>query len=133
MSLTNATVITGGTLSAAGGSSVAYSVYGLSAGKMTIGVSADTDIRLRRTIGLSVVPSRPLASAPNGYTQSRAKAVIKHPILLANGKYTTCSVGIDISFDPEMSSTEKTKMLDTAAQLFFDADFSDFVKNLSLG
>lgn len=133
MSITNATVLTGGSIAVTGGSSVAYSVSQNSGDTVLLAVGADTDLRLRRTIKLSASLPKPSTGAPNGYTQARGKAVIRHPILLANGKYTTCSVNIDIAFDAEMSATEKRKMLDTAAQIFFDSDFTQFVEAVSLG
>lgn len=132
MSLANAAIVTGGTISVAGGSAVTYAPYSTSPDQVVLGVAADTDLRLRRQIKCKVKPPRVSPSAPGGYTQARADALVIHPILLANGKYTQCTVQIGISFDPEMSSTEKTKMIDTAAQVLFDSDFTEFVKNLSL-
>lgn len=130
--LNNAIAYEGGTINLTGGSAVAYSGFGGFQNRLIIGVSADTDARLRRTIEFSVTAPKISPNSPNGYTQQKNRCVIKRPILLANGKFTTCSVSIDISYDVEMSQTEKQKLLDTAAQVFFNSDFIEFAKNGNL-
>jgi hypothetical protein len=132
MSLSNAIVKTGSTIATTGGSDLTFTPFGVSGNTAKIGVPADTDFRLRRMIDFKV--NQPLLNptSPNGYTQAKASALFTKPKLLANGKYTKNTIQISIFYDPETTDAEKTELLDVAAQMCFDADFTDFFKSLSL-
>lgn len=132
MSLSNAAVVTGGTLSVAGGSALTFSSFGSSPGVVELGVPADTDFRLRRTATCQYKAPRVSKDAPNGYTQARAIATYRKPKLLANGKYTVNTIQVSIQYDPETTDAEKQELMDVAAQFGFDADFVSFFKSGSL-
>lgn len=134
MSLTtNPVVKTAGTLSVTGGTSITLSNFGTVGSVLTLGNAAATDFRLRETVKFQVKEARPMASAPNGTSQSRATATISVPKLLANGKYTVNSISTTLAFDPESSDADKVKLMDIMAQLLFGADYVSFWKSLSKG
>lgn len=133
MSLNNMGLVSGGTISVAGGSAVTFSPKStLTNGTLEVAVAADSDFRLRRTASFKVVNPASDVSKPNGYTQAKAIATFRKPKLLANGKYTTNSVQISLFYDPETTDAEKQELMDFAAQLAFDADCTAFWKTLSV-
>lgn len=71
------------------------------------------------------------SSAPNGYTQGRSEVKVLVPLLLDNGKYTTNTIDLKLSVDPETTDAEIQSMLVLGAQLLHDTDFSDFWKKRS--
>lgn len=132
MSLSNASTLTGATISASGGTAVTWATLGLVGNKNIIVVPADTDFRVRRQIDVTVKQPSVQASAPNGYTQARVTAFYKKPILLANGKITVNTVKVEVAYDVESTAAQIQDMLDTGAQFMFDADFTPAFKTLSL-
>lgn len=133
MALSNANTLSGATITASGGTAVTWATQGLVGNKNVLVVPADTDFRVRRQIDAVVKQPSPSASAPNGYTQARASVLYKKPILLANGKITVNTVRVEVAYDVETSAAQLTDMLDTGAQMCFDADFTPVFKQLSLG
>jgi len=134
MSLVNAGVVTApSSIAATGGSALAFAAGQSSATTMHLYVSADTDLRTRRTIDVVIKPPKIQPTAPNGYTQARATATYKKPKLLANGKITVNSVQVSMSYDVETTQAEIQELMDVGAQMIFDADFTALWKNQSLG
>lgn len=129
MALSSKSLNTGPTLSSTGGTAVAFTSFGSALSGLILGVAADTDQRIRRFIEVNVSRSRVQSGAPNGYTQSRTEIVLKKPKLLANSKYTTNTLRISLSVDPETTDTERNEMLDMGAQMFIDTDFRSALKN----
>jgi hypothetical protein len=129
MGLSNAIIKTAPTsITVSGGSDVALFVLKpYSQGKMTLAPNADTDFRTRRTIEITSKSPEIQASAPNGYTQQRTVFRFVKPKLLANGKLTTNTVTINIGYDIEATAAERQELLDVAAQLCSDADFTPVV------
>jgi hypothetical protein len=115
-----------------GGSALAFSSAGQSAGINTLYATADTDLRTRRSIVATVKDPKVSASAPNGYTQARATVVYKAPLALDNGGVTVNTVRIEFAYDVETSTAEKTELLVIASQICNDADFTELFQNLSL-
>lgn len=131
MSLKTAVVKTGATLAPTGGSDLTFADLGTIGSQVALAVPADTDLRLRRTVIGSFKNPKPNAGSPNGYTQARAQLVFKKPKLLANGKLTVNTIQVSIAYDWETTDAEKTELLDVAAQMCFDADFTPFFKQLN--
>lgn len=128
MSLQNATLPLGGTPSVAGGSTITYGVTRNTGNQITAVVTADTDFRTRRSFRATAKSPSIKTDAPNGYTQQRNEIRFDDPILLSNGKHTTNSIGVWISFDPEASAAQKQALLDKALAAVMDSDFTDFMK-----
>jgi len=134
MSLANAGIVTApSSIAASGGTAVTFVSNGSpSAGKLNIFVSAATDLRLRRSIDVTVRPPSANVSAPNGYTQARISFLFKKPKLLANGKITVNTSRVEFAYDVETTQAEIQDLLDTASQICFDADFTPTTKTLTL-
>lgn len=131
MSLKTAVVKTGATHAPTGGSDLTFSDFGTVGNVVNLSVPADTDMRLRRTITGSFKAPRVNTSSPNGYTQARAVLTFKKPKLLANGKITVNSIQVSISYDWEATAAEKQELLDVAAQMAYDSDFTSYFKDLN--
>lgn len=133
MSLNNAAVVTAPTsIAATGGTALTLASAGSDGITNRLIVTADTDFRTRRSIVASIKTPKPLATAPNGYTQARSKAVYTKPKLLANTKYTNNTISIEISVDVETTQTEIQELMDVGAQMLFDADFIQLWKTQNL-
>lgn len=133
MSLVNASIVTAPSAFApTGGTAVAFSGNSPSQGKMSMFVSADTDLRLRRTIDVTVKTPSSSASAPNGYTQARVQYLFRYPKLLANGRVTVNTAKVEFAYDVETTQTEIQQLLDVAGQICVDADFTPTSKSLVL-
>jgi hypothetical protein len=126
MSINGATPIVGGTYAApTSGSADALSAFG-SLTEMKALFDADTPGVSAKSMSFTVTEPKPLASAPNGYTQAKRQAYLRVPLVLDNGNITTCSVRIEISFDSEMTSSEIEEMCLLGSQVLGDADFSSW-------
>jgi flagellar hook-associated protein FlgK len=71
-------------------------------------------------------------TAPNGYTQGRAEALIRRPMVLDNGNSTFNSVWAGLSCDVETTAAEKLSLRLLAAQLLTQSAFADFYDDLGL-
>lgn len=128
MAIRNATILTGATISATGGTSSTLKVTGQ---KVDNGVQvADfsvTDIRLRPSITFKC---RPAALQRDGsWSKQKADYTIRMPKLLADQSITINYARGSIEVHPESTDAEITKLSTWDAQLKFDPDFSDFVKS----
>lgn len=132
MSLSNASISEGATIAPTGGTALAFEGAGARGNSHMIFASADTDLRTRRTITTTVREPKPLATAPNGYSQARTSFTMKFPLELDNGNITVNTVRIEFSTDPETSQAELEEYRVQAAQVCSDADFAGAVKSLSL-
>lgn len=133
MALLNAAIVTAPTsIAPTGGSALTFSSNGISNGVAELIVPADTDQRIRRSLTVSAKSPKASTSAPNGYTQSRVTMLYRKPKLLANGKITVATAKVEFAYDVENTQLEIQELLDVAAQLCSDADFTPVVKLLSL-
>jgi len=134
MPLNNASVVIAPTsITASGGTALTWSSLGnLGNSKITLAALVDTDFRLRRTIDVNVKAPSVNANSPNGYTQARVSFLFKKPKLLANGKVTVNTARLEFAYDVETTQAEVQELLDIAAQISCDGDFTPTVKTLSL-
>lgn len=134
MSLTNASIVTAPSgIAATGGSALAFASMGQAgSNSLLLAASADTDLRLRRTIQVTAKLPAVSVAAPNGYTQARSTMVFKKPKLLANGKITINTVRVEVAYDVESSAAEVQELIDVGAQLLCDSDFTPTHKTLAL-
>jgi hypothetical protein len=126
MTIRNASLEIGSTWGPTGGNSVALSSLGQDLSTNKCYLSDGASSVLRKTVDFTTSQPKPLASAPNGTTQQRSTAVVRHPLLLDNGLYTTNTVRIEVSFDPEASDAEITRLLTDATSLLNDAELAAF-------
>lgn len=132
MSLSNASVLSGATITPSGGTALPFSSLGIQNSSNTIYATGDADLRTRRSIVCSVKDPKVSAGAPNGYTQARATAVFKSPLELDNGMVTVNTVRVEFAYDVETSQAEIDELKVIAAQICTDADFADLIADLSL-
>lgn len=130
MSLSNASVLSGATMSPSGGTALAFESQGSTLATNKLIVTADTDLRTRREISATIKEPRVQASAPNGYTQARSILVFKAPLSLDNGNITVNTLRIELAFDVETTDAEKDELLVLGSQFLNDSDFTGFFKNL---
>jgi hypothetical protein len=90
------------------------------------------DFVLQRKVDVSVSVPKPLASAPNGYTQGRREIFIRFPMLLDNGNYTTNTAQILLSADVENTDAEIRAMRDVMVQAIDDSSFDGVFNDLSV-
>lgn len=133
MSLRNMSLLSATTVSASGGTALTYLPgNGASDDKLVMYVTADTDLRSRRTCDFTVKPPKPSATAPNGFTQPRCTVYHRFPQTLANGLTTYDTLKIELARDVETTQAEVLEYLKVGAQTMFDADVLEFFYNQSL-
>lgn len=134
MSLINASLVTAPTaIAPTGGTALAFASLGSpSLGKVSLYVPTDTTFTTRRSLDVTVKPSKANAASLNGYTQNRVTMIYKKPKVLASGKITVNTAKVELSFDIETTQLEVQELMDIGAQLLFDADTAPTFKTLSL-
>lgn len=124
MSLQNATLLAGATLSATGGTPKTFALSGL---KVENGIqivdSAESNIMIREAITAKSVPAR--VDGNGEWTMDKMEVTVTTPKVRANGKQSFPSIRIIGNFDPEMTTAEKLELRLQAAQTLFDTDFSN--------
>jgi hypothetical protein len=124
--INGATPIIGGTYTApTGGSADALIAFG-SLNEMRAIFAADTPGVTAKSLNFTQTAPKPLASAPNGYTQAKRQAFLRVPKVLANGNITTFTIRAEISFDIEASAFEVNEMCRLMSQVLGDDDFASW-------
>jgi hypothetical protein len=90
------------------------------------------DLLSQKTAEFSYLPPKVQASAPNGYTQARNKVRIKAPFVLDNGERTTNTITIEVACDYEVTAAERLTLLNWAAQILLDSDYTEFWDDQSI-
>jgi len=112
MSISNASIPMGATITPSGGTARTLVSLGSNPGENRLYLDDGSSLILRMNLlATSKLPS-PNASKPNGYTQQRSALNVQRPKLLANGNYTTNSARAEISYDPESTTAEVQELLD---------------------
>lgn len=132
MPIKGATLISGPTLAATGGTSKTFTEMGetLNNGVKVTDLSV-ADARVRPVIS---AVNRPAKLGPAGVYISRDKRTLKLvvPKILASGAINPSIREIRMEDHPEVTDAEKAIIDGYAAQLMFDADFAAFRNNGSL-
>lgn len=133
MTIANASFDIGGSISVTGGTATGVVSLGNTQDKHP--VILDDASTYQNHTGIEFAVKRPRVSdtAPNGYTQMRNTVVIRIPLLLDNGKYTTNTVRIEMSTDPETTSSERGTLQQLAAFICSDADLDQFWHDQACG
>lgn len=129
MPISGATLLSGGTVSATGGTSKTFTDVGetIKNGKKVSDLSV-LDSRVRPTL---TCINRPAALNSLGKYISKDKRTLKFvfPKLLADGTLAFNVREIRIEDHPETTEAEKIIQDSYAAQLLCDADFTSFIRN----
>lgn len=128
MSIRNATILTGATIAATGGTSSTLKATGaVIAGGIQVVDASITDIRLRPTITFK---ARPASLQRDGsYSKQKVDYTIRMPKLLADGTVGLNLSSGTLSVHPESTTAEIVKLCTWSSQIYFDTDFTDFVQS----
>lgn len=125
MSMTNLAVIKGGTLTAAGGTSLTFSPNNA---PVQNGISlinaAQTDFRLRENI-LGKYRA-PVQTGPSAFSKAKVTFFVKVPRLKSDGTYSSNIGRLEFEIDPETPIAEQDDLFLITAQLAIDADTLNF-------
>lgn len=125
MSVQNAQINAGATISAAGGSAVNYTPNGqtIQNGIQLIDATV-TDYRVRPTVTLKV--KNPVLDSNLVYSKDRKSILLVEPIILASGKVVFNLIRMEREVHPETTAANALGLNTKAAQLLTDADFTNF-------
>lgn len=91
----------------------------------TLVCTNDPDFKTRRSFDLTIKPAKPLAGAPNGYSQVRTNLFYRQPLVLDNGNITVNTLRVELSHDVELSNAERIRMLMAPTQVFVHGSWYD--------
>lgn len=125
MSVQNASILAGATITPSGGSAVSYTPNGqtIQNGIQLID-AAVTDYRIRPTLTLKV--KNPVLDSQLVYSKDRKSILLVEPILLASGKVVFNLIRIEREVHPETTAANTLGLNTKGAQLLTDADFTNF-------
>ena len=131
MGVRNATILTGSTISATGGTSSTLAVTGQQIPNgVQIADMGVTDFRVRPTL---TIRSRVPALQPDGsWSKYKNQVSLVIPKVLASGDMAFPVGRIEFEPHPEMTDAEVNKLRDWLCQILFDVDFANFLKYGSL-
>lgn len=129
MPLANATILSGATLAATGGTAKTYSTAGefIPNGRKMVDLS-EKDARVRPSITCVNKPAT-LNSQTGQYSKGKRVFKLVKPKVLASGKIIFPLFEARIEDHPEMTQAEVDALLTEGAQMCFDADFLPFVRS----
>lgn len=130
MALTNATLVSNGTLNVTAGEGAVTVSYAPSGQDIPNGLqiidTSSTDPRTRKTISVKARMSS-YNSITKEYVKDKREITLTHPKLLADGSTAFRIVRISYEEHPESTADERKELLDLAAQTMFDTDFAQFL------
>lgn len=132
MSISSSSVLLGSTVSASGGTSTNLLSKGGDSNHVAVLIDDSSEFMNQKTAKFFVAEPRPQASAPNGYTQSRATLRLLFPINLDNGSRSVNTLEIKLGVDIETTEAEIAEYQAIAAQFMTGSAFSDFWVNRSI-
>jgi len=132
MGLKNMSLLTGATVSASGGSALAFADDGVS---IQIGlhliVPGDTDYQTRR---MATVKYRPpsLDAKTGAYGKDKKSISLARPVILTDGSVVFNTIRIEREVHPSTSAADALDLCVLGAQLLTDSDVTSFWANGSL-
>lgn len=133
MSLQNATIATGVTsITVTGGAAVTLSTDGQSVvGGIHLIDAAGTDFRTR--LNLTCKNKNPALQSDGSWGMGKKSITVTKPKILSSGVQKFPNMRIELTDHPEMTPAEITALKELAVQAIWDADFTAFWSNGSLG
>lgn len=132
MGLKTMSLLTGATVSASGGSALAFAEDGVSIQNgLHLMVPADADYQTRRQV---TVKNRPptLNAATGVYGKDKKSVSIAHPLVLPDGKVVFNTIRIEREIHPLFPAASALELNKLGAQVLTDSDATDFWANGSL-
>lgn len=128
MSVQNATILAGPTISVTGGTSKAFTP---SSQKVINGINivdtTATDYRTRPNVSLRATEAQ-YDRLGNCVAKAIRKATATRPKVLANGSIEFPCAEVTLKVHPETTDAELTSIIEMAVQLLTDVDFENFRK-----
>lgn len=125
MSVQNASINAGATISATGGTAVSYTPNGVTIPNgIQLIDAAITDYRVRPTLTLR--NKLPVLDSLGVYSKDRKSCLLVEPILLASGKVVFNLIRIEREIHPETPAANALGLNTKGAQLLTDSDFTNF-------
>lgn len=133
MSLINATIKTGATWAATGGSDLAFTPDGRAIPDgVNLVVLADTNLVLRRSLAArATMPALPTKTGDYARL-GRAHLTYLVPFIASDGKLYKQPVKIEMGFHPEYTDANKAAVINDATAFLADTDFANFWRYLVL-
>ena len=130
MGVQNATLLVGGTVSATGGTSTAFTPNGATvSGGVQVVDSTSTNAVTRASITVRNIKAATLDTTTGTYTGKwKRQSQLVRPKVLSSGRVVFPLVRIELEGHPDMSDAEVSALISEGAQLLIDADFTSFWK-----
>lgn len=130
MPIIGSTLLVGGSVSTAGGTSTAFTPNGAEvAGGIQVVDSTNTNAITRAMITFRNIKNAIVNTITGKYTgKTKRQVQLVRPKVLADGSIIFPLIRIELEIHPEMSDAEVTALLSEGAQLCVDADFTNFWK-----
>lgn len=131
MGVQNATILTGPTISATGGTSSTLAPTGQSIPNgVQVADMGVTDFRVRPTMTLR--SRMPTMQSDGSWSKYKNQVSLVMPKILASGEMAFPVGRIEFEPHPEMTDTEVNKLRDWLCQVLFSSAFTSFLKNGSI-
>lgn len=132
MGLKTMSLLTGATVSASGGTALAFADNGVSIQNgVQLIVPADTDYQTRRQVTAKV--KQPIVDSKTGaYGKDRKTISLTKPQVLSDGKVIFNVIRIEREVHPSMAAADVLELNKLGAQLLIDTDLTDFWANGSM-
>lgn len=130
MGIANATLLVGGNVSVAGGTSTAFVPNGSQVtGGIQVVDSTNTNAVTRASMTFRTIKQAVLDSVSGLFTgKIKRQAQLVRPKVLSSGRVVFPLVRIELEFHPDNSDAEISALLSEGAQLLIDSDFTSFWK-----
>jgi len=125
MGLKTLSLLTGASISATGGTAMAFTDDGVTIQNgVHLIVPATADYRLRESATAKFRP--PVLQSDGSYARDKKSISFNVPILLASGKIANNVIRVEREVHPELSAAAAANLNKIAAQLLTDADTDNF-------
>lgn len=125
MGIKTMSLLSGATLSATGGTALAFTDDGVSVnGGVHLVVPATADYRVRESA--TVKYRAPVLQMDGTYLRDKKSISYNVPLILASGKIVNNVIRVEREVHPELSAANATALNKIAAQLLFDTDLDNF-------
>lgn len=126
MGLKNMSLLTGATVSASGGSALAFADDGVTIQNgLHLIVPADADYQTRRQVTAKYRPPT-LDSKTNSYGKDKKSLTLAKPVVLSDGRVVFNTIRIEREVHPSVSAADALDLNVLGAQLLTDSDVTSF-------
>jgi len=131
MSILSIAFKSGATLPLTGGTTDPIGSGGQGLDKSLVIFTADASLQEQRTVEFSVKRQKVSANSPDGYTQARRSIVMKSPIEVSTGVFSTNTARLEIATSVTTTAAEMDAIRLYIATAIMDANADDFFNSLA--